>query len=204
MDQILRSQFILDEFNHTQIDSIAQDICNPLKCNIILRSKSFENDTNKVEEWYQTKYSVSDIDDHILGKLENPSHLNSIGLPPQNILIPKNFDIKPTQPTFSEKPVLVKQWPNADLWFKKDDKFERPKCKVDLKIYIKDCDLGSTPDSRVFVNVWTKVVGEYMREFDYMANCASMNLSIGPSYDNIGFSWSGFDDTMTEYIDQSI
>jgi secreted Zn-dependent insulinase-like peptidase len=37
-----------------------------------------------------------------------------------------------------------------------------------------------------------------------MANCANMNLSINPGYDNIGFSWSGFDDTIQEYITQSI
>ena len=95
IDQILRSAFILDEFNHSQIDNIARDICDPLKCNIVLRSKSFESQTDKVADWYNTKYSVSEIDDLILGKLQNPSDLNSVGLPPRNNLIPKNFDIKP-------------------------------------------------------------------------------------------------------------
>jgi hypothetical protein len=38
----LRSQYILDEFNHDKLKGIAKDLCDPSKMNIMLRSKAFE------------------------------------------------------------------------------------------------------------------------------------------------------------------
>jgi secreted Zn-dependent insulinase-like peptidase len=49
---------------------------------------------------------------------------------------------------------LLKQWENTDLWYKKDDKFLRPKAEVNLKLYTSDCDFGSSTEGRLFANVW--------------------------------------------------
>jgi hypothetical protein len=35
----------------------------------MLRSKQFESETDKVEEWYETKYKVEDIDSALLNKI---------------------------------------------------------------------------------------------------------------------------------------
>ena len=56
-----------------------------------------------------------------------------------------------------------------------------------MKLYTKDCGFGIVPQSRVFGHVWSNVLDEHMREFNYMANCANMSLSITPMYDNINF-----------------
>lgn len=36
----------------------------------------------------------------------------------------------------------------------KDDKFERPKAHVSVKIYTNDNEFGLNPKKRVFANVW--------------------------------------------------
>ena len=128
----------------------------------------------------------------------------NLGLPRPNILIPKNFDILPKNAEFSKKPTLLKQWPDADLWYKKDDKFDRPKSDVSLKIYTKDCHLGEKPEARAFANMWTAILGEHLREFNYMARCANLSFSVSPLFDNINFQWTGFNDSMPTYIEQSI
>jgi secreted Zn-dependent insulinase-like peptidase len=48
------------------------------------------------------------------------------------------------------------------------------------------------------------MLNEYLREFNYKANCANMNLEISPLYDSLSLQWSGFNHTMPEYISQSI
>jgi len=58
-----------------------------------------------------------------------------------------------------------------------------------MKLYTKDCELGIAPEARVFGHVWTQVLNEYMREFNYMANCANMSLSVNPMFDNVNFEW---------------
>ena len=45
---------------------------------------------------------------------------------------------------------------------------------------------------------------EYLREFNYMANCANLNLDVQVNYDSVNFIWSGFNHTMPTYIEESI
>lgn len=75
---------------------------------------------------------------------------------------------------------------------------------VSMKIYTKDCDLGSKPESNVFMNLWAHMQNEYLREFNYMANCANLSFNVSPMYDNVNFTWSGFNDSMPNYIEESI
>ena len=60
-------------------------------------------------------------------------------LPPPNNLIATNFDLLPEDASLSARPQLVQQWDGiADLWYKKDDKFKKPKGIVGCKIYTTD------------------------------------------------------------------
>jgi secreted Zn-dependent insulinase-like peptidase len=98
----------------------------------------------------------------------------------------------------------LKQWEDTDLWYKKDDKFEKPKAYINMKIYTTDCGFCVQDDARVFASVWQGVQEEYLREFNYMADCANLGNSVNVMYDNIGFSWSGFNDSMPNYVNETI
>lgn len=127
-----------------------------------------------------------------------------LDLPPKNNLIPTNFDILEQNEELSKMPVLLESTDSYDLWYKKDDKFDRPKSYVSLKLYTQDCNMGMAPDARVFVHVWAQMQNEYLREFNYMATCANLNLDVQPNYDSVNFVWSGFNHTMPTYIEESI
>ena len=45
-----------------------------------------------------------------------------------------------------------------------------------MKIYTPDCDYGKTLKGRLFAEIWQKVQSEYLREFDYQAQCAYLSL----------------------------
>ena len=63
----------------------------------------------------------------------------NLDLPPFNNLIATNFDILPEDASLSARPLLVQQWDGiADLWYKKDDKFKKPKGIIGCKIYTSD------------------------------------------------------------------
>ena len=86
----------------------------------MVRSKSFEQETDQVEEWYKTKYNVDSVSTALNQKIVSPQVPQTdkkLGLPPANNLIPKNFEVKQASPSHAEKPSLLKQWPNADLWY---------------------------------------------------------------------------------------
>jgi insulysin len=58
-----------------------------------------------------------------------------LDLPPQNNMIPKNFDILAENKELSEKPTLIFQDEYTDLWYRKDDEFLKPKANIQMKIY---------------------------------------------------------------------
>jgi len=62
-----------------------------------------------------------------------------LDLPPHNNLLPKNFDILPEDPTVSDRVKLLKTWEDTEVWYKKDDKFKRPKGIVNFKLYTNNC-----------------------------------------------------------------
>lgn len=96
-----------------------------------------------------------------------------MGLPSVNKLIPNDFSILTPNSTYSEIPKLLKQWPDADLWYRKDDKFKKPKGIVTLKLYTTDLGYGSDPvypfEPEVFSLLWASIQEEYLREFTYLA-----------------------------------
>jgi len=126
-----------------------------------------------------------------------------LDVPPPNNLIAENIDVLPGSDSES-KPIYTKVDENTCLWYKKDDKFERPKGIASLKMYTKDLDYGEKSKSRVFVHVWKDVLFEYLREFNYMATLANLDLDISILCDNIEFEWQGFSDKMPTYIEQTI
>lgn len=91
-------------------------------------------------------------------------------------------------PEDSEKskiPQLLKTWDDAELWYKKDDRFSQPKGYVGMKYYTSDILFGASPHTRVFAEVWKLCFEEFLREYTYMAECASLKLSIVLAHDNV-------------------
>jgi secreted Zn-dependent insulinase-like peptidase len=91
-------------------------------------------------------------------------------------LLPKNFDILADDIKLSERPILLQTWDDTEVWYKKDDKFKRPKGIVSLKLYTNDCNFSRTPTGRLFAEIWNECLSEFSREFIYMADCAGLKF----------------------------
>ena len=113
----------------------------------MVSSKSFDAATlpNRMY-WYKFNYSVDKFSAERLAELRAPvvpDNGKVLGLPPANHFIATNFDILPEDETLSARPRLVQRWNDiADLWYKKDDKFKKPKAIVSCKIYTNDLMFG--------------------------------------------------------------
>lgn len=208
LEHLIRSFYVLDSFDKERITQISALIADPANTICNLTSKSFTDDQlpNK-EKWYKIDYSSQKYSEEQLKLMLNPQvkqNGKSLDLPPANNLIPKNFDVHPEQPEQSKRPVFAAQWDNADLWYKKDDKFKKPKGKVAVKIYTNDIHFGTTATSRVFAEMWKACFNEYIREFKYIADCAELTSSITLAVDNLQFEWSGYTDTLSIYVQETL
>ena len=175
----------------------------------MMRSKSFEKQCIITEKWFKTKYVVNELTPEQRHKIVNPNvqiQDKKLDLPPRNNLIATNFALLPENKDYSKNVQLLKQWPGTHLWYKKDDKFGVPKAIVSMRIftkYIKNQDENCC-ESGIFISVWQKILIEYMREFKYMAEIAQLDFQVGDLHDNLNFIWTGFNDSMLNFISETI
>ncbi len=74
------------------------------------------------------------------------------------------------------------------MWYKKDDKFKRPKAIISIKIYPQQGvleGLGMTVKGKMMAELWVAAIKEYLREFNYMASMASLELEFTVNHDAI-------------------
>lgn len=207
MSNLIRSTMVAEEYNPTLLKEIIDAMCSPANLDIYIRSKSFEGQVEEVVEFYNTKHSVVKFSEELLSKINNPNCpviACKLDLPPQNTLIPKNFDILEKNKEFSVTPQLILKNDDTQMFYKKDDTFDRPKAIVKMKLYTSDNDFGKTLEGRVFATLWESVASEHMREFNYMAEMAKLGFGINVLHDNLNFTWSGFNDSMPNYIAETV
>lgn len=64
------------------------------------------------------------------------------------------------------------------MWYGKDNYFKQPKIYVNVDIYTTDANFNKTVESSIFLKIWLKLVQEYLREFLYTAEMASLNSDL--------------------------
>lgn len=125
-------------------------------------------------------------------------------MPSANNLIPKNFDLLPKDESLSKEPQCIEKTPESLVWYMKDDKYEMPKACVGIKVYCpQDADAFGSVEKRMFARVWENVLGEYLAEFRYMAECARLDSSVTILQDGFLIYFNGFNDSMPNYIKET-
>lgn len=120
-------------------------------------------------------------------------------------MIASDFTVLAEDASLSAQPQLIHQWEDvADLWYKKDDHFKKPKGIIGCKIYTGDIQFGKSPLTTVFTEVWKRVLQESLREFSYMAECAKLSFKISLPRDNIDLQWSGFNDSLINFVSETL
>jgi len=74
-----------------------------------------------------------------------------------------------------------------EVWYQKDDKFEKPKAIFTMKVFTSDSGLGYSIKGRVFAEIWDSIMGEKLNEFKYMAEMAGLKLTMNLLQDNYQF-----------------
>jgi len=144
----LRHGFIQDIFDADQIKMVSEELCKPANLNVFMSSKSFEAEANQCEPWYKTQFATEDFGEGLIEKMTGDSATRSnFRLPEENNLIPKNFDVLDEDEILSTSPSLIKEDKDCFVWYKKDDKFGRPKVIVQARVYTNDCDNALTAES---------------------------------------------------------
>ena len=160
MKHLIRHFYTTLDFDEARTKEMAALIADPANCLAVLTSQSFKDEELPDHEyWYKFNYDIKPFGDELMAKMKNPvvaDNGKKLDLPPENDMIPTKFDVLGKDAALSEKPTKLSNagWDGLDVWYMKDDKFEKPKGIYNLKIYTGDLYFGSTPKARVFATLW--------------------------------------------------
>ncbi|KAG8371949.1 hypothetical protein BUALT_Bualt12G0015900 [Buddleja alternifolia] len=169
------------KFNPGIIQSALKEL-SPYNVRIFWESTKFEGLTNLTEPWYGTAYSVERLTGSTIEQWIDRAPNEDLHLPVPNVFIPTDLSLK----IVTEKmklPVLLRKTPYSRLWYKPDTAFSTPKAY--LKIDFNCPFSGSSPESEVLTEIFTRLLMDYLNEYAYDAQVAG--LYYGVSNTDYGF-----------------
>ncbi|KAI3873651.1 hypothetical protein MKW92_023418 [Papaver armeniacum] len=142
---------------------------------IFWESKKFEGQTDMVEPWYGTGYSLENINSSVIQQWISAAPDQNLHLPAPNVFIPTDLSIK----DLAEKvnfPVLLRKSSYSRLWYKPDTMFFIPKAYVQMDF---NCPFTShSPEAVVLTYFFTQLLMDYLNEYAYDAQVADLDYGI--------------------------
>jgi insulysin len=176
------------KFNPAIVQKVLDEL-SPNNVRIFWESNKFEGQTDKVEPWYNTAYSLEKITKFTIQEWMQSAPDVNLLLPTPNVFIPTDFSLK----DLKDKdifPVLLRKTSYSRLWYKPDTKFFKPKAYVKMDF---NCPLAvSSPDAAVLSDIFVWLLVDYLNEYAYYAQAAGLDYGLSLSDNGFELSLAGF------------
>ena len=122
-------------------------------------------------------------------------------LPEKNTFIPQDFSILNAQDeNNNEKPRLIHSSSNSELFFLPDKKFNLPKLKITMFIYLPGQKIFDSPKNYIIMTMFNYALKTYLKEFMYMANMADIKVHISAMGNGLKLTGSGYNDKFGNFL----
>lgn len=199
--EYILSTSLLRKFDPNLIKSCLDELI-PQNSRITIISKSIETDS--IEKWYGTQYSVQNYTDKFLKKLENPGLNSNFHLPNPNKFISTNFfvnKLENIEPIL--EPILLRDDYIGKLWFKKDDRFWIPKGYIYISLKLKHT--YSIIEHSVLTSLYIELIRDSLKDLIYDANVANLSISFSKTNQGLDLAISGYNEKLlillTHFLD---
>ncbi|XP_077114691.1 insulin-degrading enzyme isoform X1 [Ranitomeya variabilis] len=191
LEEVLAAEYLLEEFRPDLIQMVL-DKLRPENVRVAIVSKSFEEKTDRTEEWYGTQYKQEDIPADVIQKWQKADINGKFHLPMRNEFIPTNFEIVPLEKDATSYPALIKDTAMSKLWFKQDDKFFLPKACLNFEFFSRY--LYADPLHCNMTYLFLRLLKDDLKEYTYAARLAGVNYGIASGMNAILLSVKGYSD----------
>ncbi|KAF8395832.1 hypothetical protein HHK36_019786 [Tetracentron sinense] len=148
---------------------------NPSLNRIFWESEKFEGQTDMVEPWYGTAYSIEKITGSMIQQWVEAAPNEHLHLPEPNVFIPTDLSLKDVQEK-AKFPLLLRKSSYSRLWFKPDTMFFTPKASIRIDF---NCPYAShSPEAEVLTDIFTRLLMDYLNEYAYYAQVAGLYYGI--------------------------
>ncbi|XP_027771958.1 insulin-degrading enzyme-like 1, peroxisomal isoform X6 [Solanum pennellii] len=188
------------KFSPDIIEAVLNDL-TPQNVRIFWVSTNFDGNTDSMEPWYETAYSLEKITSSVIEQWMEKAPDGNLHLPVPNMFIPTDLSIK----TVSNKmnfPVLLRKSSYSRLWYKPDTLFSMPKgyCIIDFI-----CPQSrSSPESAVLTCIFVWLLKDYLNEYAYDAEIAGLGYWISGHCSGFEVTVSGYNHKMRILLEKVI
>ena len=176
--------------------------------NIYLISQKFEKDLNlnfQTEKWMNIKYYKEKIPNEYLNIINYEKIQNEykLGYPPENIFIPKNFDLinlNNLSTNIKEEYKYPKKIEDNKhiVWYKPDFIFKIPKIYINGKIYFSNLNMDNCLFS-IYSNLCLYIILKELNEDLYLGDLSKNNLKFEFSFSSFYINLDGYSDTLETF-----
>ncbi|XP_012257789.2 nardilysin-like [Athalia rosae] len=193
------------EYNPTEIKT-CMDALTPDKVNIIIFDKKFNDaEFDKVEPWFNTKYTDMKIPKDWVEHWNVIKPLPDFHLPEPNIFITDDFSLIPLPENVPDYPTKIHSDDMSEVWFRPDPKFRIPECYM-YYYFISPLALTS-PEDAALMDLFVSILKQLLVEELYPANAAELSYQIYTGDKGIIVKVNGFNQklpllfsTITKYM----
>ena len=166
----------------------------PSALQAVLLARNVE--TDKVEPYYGTHYSVQKIPDTVWKTWVTPPVASQLHYPHPNKWIPRDLDILADEQRVRPYKLLDdnKGW----FWFQQDTEFNSPKAQ--LHLHLLSAKVNSNPREKLLALLYVRAINESINEWKYPIIMAGLNFNITPTDRGIGIDMGGYADHLPRLL----
>lgn len=119
------------------------DVLVPENANIIICDKKFnEDEFEKIEPWFKTKYTDTEIPADWIDCWKKIEPFPDFHLPEPNVFVTDDFTLIPVPENVPHCPIKIHSDALSEVWYKPDAKFRLPECYMNF-YYLSPLPLAS-------------------------------------------------------------
>ncbi|XP_043259344.1 nardilysin-like isoform X2 [Colletes gigas] len=168
----------------------------PDDVNIIIFDKKFNDEEfDKIEPWFQMKYTDTEIPQAWIECWRTIEPLPEFYLPLPNVFLTDDFSLITIPPDVPKYPTKIYTDDISEVWYRPDPKFRLPECYMSFYI-ITPMAIHSTK-SAALIDLFVTILQQLLVEELYPATTAELNYEIYSSDEGIVLKVYGFNQKLS-------
>jgi len=168
--------------------------------NIFVKSPDFgEEDLDKLEPWFSTKYSESDIPESWIKACKDTSIKTEFHLPEPNVFIAKDVSIRDSDIEQSKFPVQLHKDALGELYYKKDTTFLHP--RVHIYYHLRSPLQLQSLENAILLDLMVNCLAQICKEDVYPADLAQLYYSMLATETGFSIKVSGLSDKIFRLLE---
>ncbi len=196
--EVLKAPYLYEKFDENLINEYLSYLTPE---NMLITLVAPGQDTDKVSEWYETPYKISNINEQRLKQWSQGPIDSELSVPAPNEFIPEDLVLKQADES-QPKPTRLKTDDGLEFWFQNDTSFGTP--RASLYVSIRSPIANNSAKHAVLTQLYVDHVLDLLNEYAYPARLADLEYDIYKHVRGITIRVSGFDDKLDVLITRII